>query len=61
MTLGRRRVTTSMPIKTRFVKVLRGRKRQFAVRAARGERGIWQRRFWEHPIDYERRLRASLT
>jgi putative transposase len=24
--------------------------RRFVVRVARGERGIWQRRFWEHMI-----------
>ena len=24
--------------------------RRSAVRVARGERGIWQRRFWEHMI-----------
>ena len=35
-------------IKTRFAKALPDRERRSAVRAARGERGIWQHRFWEH-------------
>jgi REP element-mobilizing transposase RayT len=33
-------------IKTRFAKALPDRERRSAVRAARGERGIWQQRFW---------------
>lgn len=37
-------------IKARFAKALPKRERLSAVRAARGERGIWQRRFWEHLI-----------
>ena len=45
-------------IKTRFAKVLPKRQRRSTVRLARNERGIWQRRFWEHLIrdeaDYAR-------
>lgn len=37
-------------IKTRFAKVLPKLERLSAVRTARHERGIWQRRFWEHII-----------
>jgi putative transposase len=37
-------------IKTKFVKSLPKREHLSGVRAARGERGIWQRRFWEHLI-----------
>jgi putative transposase len=47
-------------IKTRFAKSLPRRERLSVVRAARGERGIWQRRFWEHLIrddgDYARHV-----
>ena len=47
-------------IKTRFAKALPDRERRSAVRATRGERGIWQQRFWEHLIrddaDYERHV-----
>jgi putative transposase len=47
-------------IKTRFAKLLPRRERRSAVRKARGERGIWQRRFWEHLIrddaDYARHV-----
>jgi putative transposase len=47
-------------IKTRFAKSLPRRERRSAVRKARGERGIWQRRFWEHLIrddaDYARHV-----
>jgi CRP-like cAMP-binding protein len=47
-------------IKTRFAKSLPKRERRSAVRKARGERGIWQRRFWEHLIrddaDYARHV-----
>jgi hypothetical protein len=45
---------------TRFAKSLPDRERRAAVRPARGERGIWQQRFWEHLIrddaDYERHV-----
>ena len=45
-------------IKTRFAKSLPRRERRSAVRKVRGERGIWQRRYWEHTLrnegDFER-------
>ncbi|MDD5265936.1 MAG: transposase [Methylococcales bacterium] len=37
-------------IKQGFSKALPITRRRSAVRMARGERGIWQRRFWEHAI-----------
>jgi putative transposase len=37
-------------IKQRFSKGLSNGERRSSVRIARGERGIWQRRFWEHTI-----------
>lgn len=37
-------------IKAGFSKCLPNDERRSAVRRARGERGIWQRRFWEHLI-----------
>jgi putative transposase len=47
-------------IKTRFAKALPNVERRSAVRQARGERGVWQRRFWEHLIrndeDYARHV-----
>jgi putative transposase len=47
-------------IKIRFVRALPTTEYRSSVRAARGERGIWQRRFWEHSIrdqvDYARHL-----
>lgn len=47
-------------IKIRFVHAIVPDERRSAVRARRGERGIWQRRFWEHAIrddeDYARHL-----
>lgn len=47
-------------IKTRFAKGLSKQERLSAVRKKRGERGIWQRRFWEHLIrdeaDYGRHV-----
>ena len=47
-------------IKTRFARALPRQERLSAVRMARGERGIWQRRFWEHLIrdepDYARHI-----
>jgi putative transposase len=47
-------------IKIRFVQAIPETERRSAVRAARGERGIWQRRFWEHAIrdetDYARHV-----
>jgi putative transposase len=47
-------------IKTHFAKSLPKQERRSAVRRVRGERGIWQRRFWEHLIrddaDYARHV-----
>jgi putative transposase len=47
-------------IKTAFAKSLPKREHRTAVRKARNERGIWQRRFWEHmirnEIDYARHV-----
>jgi putative transposase len=37
-------------IKIRFVWAVEPTERRSSVRIARGERGIWQRRFWEHAI-----------
>jgi putative transposase len=41
-------------IKTHFSKALPATERRTGVHAARGERGIWQRRYWEHLIRDER-------
>jgi putative transposase len=41
-------------IKTAFAKSLPNREQRSNVRQARNERGIWQRRFWEHAIRDER-------
>jgi len=47
-------------IKIRFVQAIPPTERRSPVRIAKGERGIWQRRFWEHVIrdeaDYEHHL-----
>jgi len=47
-------------IKIRFVRAIPATGRRTRVRAARGERAIWQRRFWEHAIrsdaDYARHM-----
>ena len=47
-------------IKTRFSKALPHHEERDAIRMARGERGIWQRRYWEHLIrnetDYARHV-----
>jgi len=47
-------------IKIRFVRAVEPDEWRSPVRAAKGERGIWQRRFWEHVIrdddDYARHL-----
>src|SRR5262252_495451 len=47
-------------IKARFAKALPNEGRASPVRLARSERGIWQRRFWEHLIrddaDYARHV-----
>jgi putative transposase len=41
-------------IKTAFSRRLAGGERVSESRAAKGERGIWQRRYWEHTIRDER-------
>ena len=41
-------------IKSRFARTVPKRERLGDVREIRGERGIWQRRFWEHLIRDER-------
>jgi len=47
-------------IKIRFVRAVEPDEWRSSARAAKGERGIWQRRFWEHVIrdddDYTRHL-----
>src|SRR5690242_11389239 len=47
-------------IKIRFARVIPKLERLSVVRRTRGERGIWQRRFWEHLIrddeDYARHI-----
>ena len=47
-------------IKSRFARTLPKQERLSAVRVARHERGIWQRRFWEHLVrdeaDYARHV-----
>ena len=47
-------------IKTGFARALPKTERRSPIRQAAGERGIWQRRFWEHCIrdedDYRRHL-----
>ena len=47
-------------IKIRFARAIPATERRTRVRAARGERAIWQRRFWEHAIrndtDYARHM-----
>ena|SRR5258707_1315254 len=52
-------------IKSRFAKALPKQERLSAVRKARGERGIWQRRFWEHLIrdesDYARHIEYAIS
>ena len=40
-------------IKRFFVRPLPINAKRSASKAARGEKGIWQRRFWEHQIRYE--------
>jgi putative transposase len=47
-------------IKAGFSKRLPAHERRSAVRLARGERGIWQRRYWEHLIRDERDLAAHV-
>ena len=47
-------------IKTDFSRGLPRSERRTSIRLARGERGIWQRRFWEHQIRDEADLRRHL-
>ncbi|MDD5056399.1 MAG: transposase [Sideroxydans sp.] len=47
-------------IKMDFSKALPRTERISAVRTRRGERGIWQRRYWEHLIRDERDYRAHM-
>jgi putative transposase len=47
-------------IKMDFSKALPRTERMSAVRTRRGERGIWQRRYWEHLIRDERDYRAHM-
>ncbi len=47
-------------IKLQFSKSIPKTERLSPVRAARGERGIWQRRFWEHVIRDERDFQAHM-
>jgi len=41
-------------IKTGFSKSLPATEQRSAVMVRRGERGVWQRRYWEHPIRDDR-------
>ena len=47
-------------IKSDFSKALPMEERRSKVRVKRGERGIWQRRFWEHLIRDEADFRAYM-
>ncbi len=47
-------------IKSRFSRALPADEYRRASRIARGERGIWQRRFWEHQIRDEADLTAHI-
>ena len=47
-------------IKMGFSKALPRTERLSRVRAARGERGIWQRRYWEHLIRNDRDMQAHM-
>ena len=47
-------------IKIGFSKALPKTERRSRVRRARGERGIWQRRYWEHLIRDEADFRAHM-
>ena len=47
-------------IKAGFAKNQPNTERRSAMRQARGERGIWQRRSWEHLIRDERDLQAHM-
>jgi putative transposase len=47
-------------IKTAFSKALPARESRSPAMTSRGERGIWQRRYWEHTIRDERDFAAHL-
>ncbi len=47
-------------IKARFAAAMPAGERRSAVRVRRGERGIWQRRFWEHTIRDDRDYAAHM-
>ena len=47
-------------IKIAFAKALPRTEARSSVRAAKGERGIWQRRFWEHTIRDQRDYAAHV-
>ena len=47
-------------IKIAFAKSIPKTERLSAVRARKGERGIWQRRFWEHTIRDDRDYEAHI-
>ena len=47
-------------IKIRFNRAIPAIERRSDVRVAKGERGIWQRRFWEHVIRDERDFEKHL-
>jgi putative transposase len=47
-------------MRTLFTKQIPVHERRSKVRQARGERGLWQRRFWEHVIRNERDYAAHL-
>ena len=47
-------------IKTDFSRGLPRTERRSMVRMERGERGIWQRRYWEHKIRDERSLQSHM-
>jgi REP-associated tyrosine transposase len=47
-------------IKTAFSKALPTREQRSAVMMLRGERGIWQRRYWEHTIRDDRDYAAHM-
>ena len=47
-------------IKSGFSKALPKTERRNSVRVRRGERGIWQRRYWEHLIRDEADFRAHM-
>jgi len=47
-------------IKIRFAKAMPAVEYRSRVRIARGERGIWQRRFWEHTLRDEQDYAAHM-